>query len=93
MGHEMTFRFKVTDRSQPVAVSVNLPTWKSAVLDYGTPAFQVQLLDSQGKVEAETRGGSGAELILAKPKRTGQYTVGIRSLVGEGPFLLDISYR
>ncbi len=92
-GAKQTFTYRVTDPSRPLALSMVIPGWEQVKFGLGLPAYRMELFDPRGKSVAVSKGASRQELVLYKPVRRGTYTLQIRSLMGNGPFQLDASYR
>lgn len=93
MGHAQTWEVKVTDRRTPLAIGMVNKKWQPVKVGMGVPAFELVLLDAKGEVVAASRTWHRQEQILVKVKRAGTYTIKVRSLFGDGPYFMDVSYR
>lgn len=92
-GARVRYTLRVTDPSLPLALSLLVPAWQPLRLGLGLPAFRMELFDPAGRSVAVSKGASRQELILYQPLRRGTYTLEVRSLVGNGTYQLDASYR
>lgn len=92
-GAKVSHIFRVTDTSRPLALSMLVPGWEPVKFGLGLPAYRMELFDPSGRSVGVSKGASRQELLLYKPLRSGTYTLEIRSLLGNGPFQLDASYR